>query len=87
MRISSNSDRPFVRYRSETVGLTPDGDISKAGRKPLAALLLFHVLVRALYDLSDEHIRYPRHDRKLPSNRECSSSISKLETHQVALPI
>ena len=58
---------PWESFRAdiEAVVLTPEeAKKSKAGRKPLDALVLFRMLVlQALYNLSDEQIEYQVRDR------------------------
>ena len=58
---------PWESFRAdiEAVVLTPEeAKRSKAGRKPLDALVLFRMLVlQALYNLSDEQIEYQVRDR------------------------
>ena len=58
---------PWESFRAdiEAVALTPEeAKKSKAGRKPLDALVLFRMLVlQALYNLSDEQIEYQVRDR------------------------
>jgi hypothetical protein len=58
---------PWEMFRGdiETVVLTADeARKSKAGRKPIDALVLFRMLVlQSLYNLSDEQIEYQVRDR------------------------
>ena len=58
---------PWEMFRAdiEAVVLTPDeAKKSKAGRKPIDALVLFRMLVlQSLYNLSDEQIEYQVRDR------------------------
>ena len=58
---------PWESFRADTeaVVLTPDdAKKSKAGRKPIDAIVMFRMLVlQSLYNLSDEQIEYQVWDR------------------------
>ena len=91
---------PWESFRAdiEEVALTPEAEKkSRAGRKPLDALVLVRMLVlQALYNLSDEQIEYQVRDRlsftrflglEFEDDRGRNARTSTASLHSSAVPL